>query len=260
MHGLGNDFIIFDLRTTKYDFSKTEIIKLADRHLGIGCDQFIVVKPCKEADIEMQIYNPDASRAEACGNATRCVTKLIAEPKLTIKVNERLLSAEILKDGSVKVNMGQPSYDWQKIPLASEIYPINMRFEGVANDFEHGHAVSVGNPHLVFFVNNPSELDLAAHGSYFENHAYFPNRTNVNFAQIVNDSEINLTTWERGTGETLACGSGACATAAIAHKIGHTKNRAKINLKHGSLIIEVLTDGIYMTGDSTLVFTGEISL
>lgn len=260
MHGLGNDFVIFDQRNTNHNFSNAEIIKLADRHLGIGCDQFIVLKSSKNDDVEMQIYNPDASRAEACGNATRCVAKLLAQPKLTIMINDRLLTAELMNDGMVRVNMGQPSYEWNKIPLKNEVYPINMRFDNVANDFEHGHAVSVGNPHLVFFVNNPSELDVAANGSYFENHPLFPNRTNVNFAQIVNDSEINLITWERGTGETLACGSGACATQAIAHKIGRTQNKAKINLKHGSLVIEVLQDGIYMTGESTLVFSGEITL
>ncbi|MFI4984272.1 MAG: diaminopimelate epimerase [Rickettsiales bacterium] len=260
MHGLGNDFAIFDQRENNHEFTKEQIISLADRRLGIGCDQFIILKSCETADVQMQIYNPDASRAEACGNAMRCIAKLLGQPKSSIKVNERLLSAEILNDGNVRVNMGQPSYDWQQIPLKSEIYPINMRFENVANDFEHGHAVSMGNPHLVFFVSDLKELDITANGSYFENHQYFPNRTNVNFAQIINDGEINLTTWERGTGQTPACGSGACATQAIAHAIGHTKNKAKINLQHGSLIIEVLPDGIYMTGNSTLVFTGEIIL
>ncbi len=256
MHGLGNDFIIVDFRQNQQKLSTADIQKLCDRNFGIGCDQFIILKNSNRADCEMEIYNPDGSRAEACGNATRCVSMLIGKPNSTVQVGEKILETVYKNPEQITVNMGKPNFEWNKIPLSHEVDPMDIWKDGVK-----GHAVSMGNPHFVVFVQDSDKYSVKEIGAKFENDKLFPNRTNVDFAQVVDNQNIKLRVWERGTGETIACGSGACATFSVANKLGMVGNSANINLKGGVLKIEYSNDNsILMTGSATKVFEGEIAL
>jgi len=256
MHGLGNDFVIFDFRDKDYDLTNEQITLMGDRHLGIGYDQLIILKSSVEADCEMIIYNHDGSRAEACGNATRCVAMLIGQKELSIKVNNKILSAKYKSDEEITVNMGKPEFEWDKIPLAHEMDTLDLWLSGVK-----GQAVNMGNPHLVIFVTDSDKYNVEELGPKFEHDKLFPNRINVNFAQVIDESNIKLRIWERGTGETIACGSGACATYAVANKFNKVAGKANIHLKGGVLKIESSADGsIIMTGPATKVFDGEILL
>lgn len=257
MHGLGNDFVIFDLRQNEQSISKESIQKLCNRNFGIGCDQFIILKKSAKADCEMVIYNPDGSQAEACGNASRCVAMLFGKEKTTIQVGDKILETSYKNPESITVNMGKPSFEWNKIPLSHEVNPLDIWKDGVK-----GHAVNVGNPHMVIFVNDTDKYNVEEIGPKFENDKLFPNRTNVNFAHIIDKDTIKLRVWERGTGETIACGSGACATFSVANKLGMVDNSANIHLKGGVLKIELAKNdnSILMTGSACKVFEGEVAL
>jgi diaminopimelate epimerase len=256
MHGLGNDFVIFDFRAKDYQLTNEQITNIGKRHTGVGFDQLIILKSSADADCEMVIYNHDGSRAEACGNATRCVAMLLGQKELSIKVNEKILSAKYISDEEIRVNMGKPDFEWDKIPLAHEADPMDLWLSGVK-----GQAVSMGNPHLVIFVNDSDKYNVKDLGPKFENDEMFPNRINVNFAQVIDENNIKLRIWERGTGETVACGSGACATYAVANRFNKVNGKTKIHLKGGVLEIEATQDGsIIMTGPACKVFEGEIKL
>jgi diaminopimelate epimerase len=256
MHGLGNDFVIFDLRESDIKLSEDQIRSICNRNTGVGCDQLIVLKNASGVDCEMVIYNPDASQAEACGNATRCVAMLLGRERSTIKVKNKILSAEYRDQNNISVNMGKAEFSWDKIPLSQEIDPMDIWLSGV-----RGYAVNVGNPHMVIFVNDTDKYNVADLGPKFEKEKLFPNRANINFAQVVDNENIKLRIWERGTGETIACGSGACATFAVANKIRKSADKVNIHLRGGVLKIEAGSDGdIIMTGPATKVFEGEVAL
>jgi diaminopimelate epimerase len=256
MHGLGNDFIIMDFRQDEKEISAKTIQQLCDRNFGIGCDQFIIIKNSAKADCEMVIYNPDGSRAEACGNATRCVALILGKEKSTIQVGEKILETSYKNPEQITVNMGKPNFEWNKIPLSHEVDPMDIWKDGVK-----GHAVSMGNPHLIIFVNDAEKYNVKEIGPKFENDKLFPNRTNVDFAQVVDNQNIKLRVWERGTGETIACGSGACATFSVANKMGMVGKSANIQLKGGILKIECANDNsILMTGSASKVFEGEVTI
>jgi len=260
MHGLGNDFIIFDARDSPLILKEPVIKELCERRLGVGCDQVIVFKNSLYADAEMEIYNPDGSLANACGNAARCIAFLLGKPEATIMVGKRKLLAEVCTDGTVTINMGRPDFDWQTIPLAYEVNPMKLEFAHSA-PYNCGYAVSMGNPHLIFFVGNDvSQDEVARIGSKFEKHILFPERANVSFARIIDKENIALKVWERGTGITLACGSGACATAATAFRLGNVARRVNVHLVGGTLKVSNDDEGMLMNGEVKKVFSGEVEV
>jgi diaminopimelate epimerase len=267
MHGLGNDFVVVDGRPAPLGVSPARARAVADRHRGIGCDQFIVLEPVEApADVFMRIYNPDGSEAEACGNATRCVAHLLmaetGRDQVVVRTVRGDLPCERLADGQVRADMGPPSLGWQDVPLAREMdtahLPMDLGPPGhpiVADPA----ACSMGNPHVTFFVGDLDRLDWQALGPVAEHHPLLPARANVGFAQVVDTDHIRLGLWERGAGATLACGSGACATLVNAHRRGLTGRRARIDLPGGTLALEWRLDGhVLMAGPVATSFLGAL--
>lgn len=262
MNGLGNDFIIFDARIQKIELSNSEIERLSNRK-NIGCDQLIVLKQSNQADCLMIIYNSDGSISGACGNATRCVAAILFSEKksqeVTIQTAAGVLKCHKNKDNLISVDMGVPKFDWKEIPLE---YEANSQKVSLY-DFEFS-CVNVGNPHAVSFVKKPlSDKEFFEIGPKVENNKIFPQKTNVEFAKIVSDNLIEVRVWERGSGETLACGSGACAVGilAIKHKLVNS-NKITIHFKGGDLIIEWNgpESGVIMTGGFEKVFDGIVEI
>ena len=252
MHGLGNDFVIFDARADAVAMDAARARAIADRHTGIGCDQVILLEPSDAADVRMRIWNADGGEVEACGNATRCVALLGAE---TIETKGGLLSARASGVGAT-IDMGNPRFDWQEIPLA---YAMDTSAMPVGWDELQGpFAVNVGNPHLVFFVPDADAVDLARLGPIIEHDPLFPERINVNVASF-EGAAIRLHVWERGAGLTRACGTGACATAVAAIRQHLAQAPVEIRLPGGALTVEWAPgETIRMTGPATHVFTGEL--
>lgn len=254
MHGLGNDFVVLDGRERalpKVDAGLAAA--LADRHTGIGCDQLIVLEPSSEADFRMRIFNADGSEVEACGNATRAIGLLHGRPA-HIETRGGLVSATPT-DGGISVDMGKPRFDWDAIPLA---YPMDTHAMPVAwEELINPIGVNVGNPHVIFFVDDPHAIDMARLGPLIETDQLFPQRINVNVAAITSRDSITLRVWERGAGLTRACGTGACATAIGAMKRGLVDRQVTVTLPGGPLVIDWREDGqIVMTGPATEAFRG----
>jgi diaminopimelate epimerase len=255
MHGLGNDFVILDGRAAPVAMNAAVARAIADRRTGVGCDQLIVLGASERAEVAMDIWNADGSRAEACGNASRCVVKLTGAT--TIETDGGVLRGS--SDGAeVEVALGPPRFAWDAIPLA---YPMDTARLPLAWDgFIEPMAVNVGNPHVVFFVDRVDEAALAASGPRIETDSAFPERINVNVASIA-DGVVSLRTWERGAGLTLACGTGACATAVAAIVSKRAASPVRVAMKGGSLTIAWAPgEDIVMRGAATHVFSGEIDL
>lgn len=257
MHGLGNDFVIIDARAP--DLSETltmpaaKASAIANRHSGIGCDQLIILRPSKKADVRMQIYNADGGEVEACGNATRCVVKLLGDGT-SIETEGGMLSGQVTDEGAI-VDMGEPHFDWNALPLAYAMDTLHMPV-----GWENLHdpaAVNVGNPHVIFFVEDSDAVELERLGPMIEVDPLFPERVNVNVAHI-KGSDIHLRVWERGVGLTRACGTGACATAVAAIMRGLVQSPVKVHLPGGTLTLSWQDgDSILMQGPTTYVFSGE---
>lgn len=258
MHGLGNDFVVIDARETPVEMTPARAHALADRRSGVGCDQLILIEPSATADVKMRIFNADGGEVEACGNATRCVVRYLGgSGNRTIETLGGLLSGT---DGDlVSVAMGEPRFDWDQIPLA---YAMDTRSMPVAwEDLADPMAVNVGNPHAIFFVADSDAVDLARLGPVIETDPLFPARANVNVATIVDRSTIRLRVWERGVGLTLACGTGACATAVAAIRSGRVDGPVTVILPGGPLRIDWAPGRpILMSGPATHVFTAEADL
>jgi len=265
MNGAGNDFIIFDARQKQVSLTAEKIKKIADRkNKHKGCDQVIVIKKSPlEADCEMEIYNADGSLSGACGNATRCVATILFEEKnysaatpiIKIKTIAGVLKAWT-NGNLISVDMGKPTFDWNRIPLAKNIEKPTI------HGFEF-FTVNVGNPHAVSFIKAPlTDEKFFEVGPKVETDKIFPQKTNVEFAQIISDDLIEVRVWERGAGETMACGTGACAVATLAMKNNLIKNRkVTTRFKGGDLIIEWQKDSsIVMTGNATKEFDGVFDL
>jgi len=262
MSGAGNDFAIFDARKTTINLSTTQIVKISNRK-NIGCDQLIVIRNADAADCVMEIYNSDGSLSQACGNATRCVASILMEDSTSTSTSIKIKTAAgILEcwreaNGLISVNMGIPNFDWQKIPLSFEADSQKISLF----DFEFA-CTNVGNPHAVTFISNPlSDEKFFDIGPKVETNSIFLQKTNVEFSQIISDNLIEVRVWERGAGETLACGSGACAVAILAIKKGLIKNnKVTIRFKGGDLHIEWNGDGsaVIMTGGYEKIFDGVI--
>lgn len=259
MHGTGNDFVIFDQRSTKeYNFSPKQIKSIANRRTGIGCDQIIVIRKSSKADCKVLIFNQDGSRSGACGNASRCIAKIINKPRCHLHIDGRILEAK-LNNKHVEVDMGPISFEWDKIPLLSECDAFNIKLDHP--QFNNGVCANIGNPHLILLIDDLDKINIAEYGTYFEKHKLFPEGINVNFAQILDKKNIKLKVWERGAGATLACGSGACATAAVLFKKGLVQNKTQVHLPGGTLTIKCnLPNQVLMSGPATYVFSGKINL
>jgi diaminopimelate epimerase len=261
MHGLGNDFVVIDGRSSVVDTSVDFLRWLADRKRGVGCDQVIVLqKPASPlADVHMAIFNLDGSQARACGNATRCVARLmfgeLGRTTCTIETIAALLPAWQEKESQISVDFGPPSLAWRDIPLAYE--SDTLRTPVRCGDLSGPCCVNVGNPHAVFFVPDVSAVALADLGPRLEHDSLFPDRCNIEIAQILSKDRIRMRVWERGSGITDACGSAACATLVAAVRLGLSDRRATLVLDGGDLMIEWRADDhVILTGPDALSFTG----
>jgi len=254
MHGLGNDFVIIDARSTVVDMTAARAKALSDRKLGIGCDQLIVLEPSDTADVRMRIFNQDGGEVESCGNATRCVVALLGKD-VQIETAGGMIDGSF-GDRSVTLQMPPPRFEWQDIPLAFAMDSAAMPLAW--DELAAPMAVNVGNPHAVFFVGDVDAVDLERLGPQIEHDAAFPERVNVNVASIKNGA-ISLRVWERGVGETRACGTGACASAVAAIRQGKVSSPVDVHLTGGTLTISWQPGApILMTGGTTYVFRGEI--
>lgn len=281
MHGCGNDYIYVDGSKEQIPQErKPEIVRrLSDRHFGIGGDGVIFINPSEEADFEMEMYNMDGTRAEMCGNGIRCVAKFVYDKGLTDKTSISIvscgkvkhleLSVEDGKVSAIKVNMGQPILKAEEIPVTIENndgFMIKDDGAVISAPIEVGGqnykmtCVSMGNPHAVVFVDDVSSLELEKIGPLFENHACFPRRINTEFVKVLDRENIEMRVWERGTGETLACGTGACASVVASVLNGLTQEQVTVKLLGGNLQIrwDREEDLVYMTGPAATVFEGEI--
>ncbi len=257
MHGLGNDFVVIDARDVPVRMTPARAQALADRRTGVGCDQLIIIEPSDSADVKMRIFNADGGEVEACGNATRCVVKLLGGAP-SIETLGGLLNGSSIGD-TVSVDMGAPHFDWDVIPLA---YAMDTRAMPVGwEELTGPMAVNVGNPHVIFFVPDTDAVDLARLGPIVEHDPLFPARINVNVATVDDRANIRLRVWERGVGLTDACGTGACATAVAAIRAGLVDGPVKVMLPGGPLVIDWAPgQSIIMAGPATHVFAGEIDL
>mgnify|MGYP002627307935 CR=1 FL=1 len=275
MQGCGNDYIYIDGAKEKIaSDKKPELVKnLSDRHFGIGGDGVIFINPSKEADFEMEMYNADGSRAEMCGNGIRCVAKYVYDKGLTDRKEISVVSAGKIKylvldvsgEGrgevkSVRVNMGSPVFVPGLIPVVAEGEQVVDEPIIVQGEEYRMTCVSMGNPHAVIFMKGVRDLEIEKIGPFFENHERFPRRTNTEFVEVLDRKNVFMRVWERGTGETLACGTGACAVAAACVLNGLTEEEITVKLSGGELKIEWNREEnvIYMTGPAEISFEGEI--
>ncbi|HRR89474.1 MAG TPA: diaminopimelate epimerase [Eubacteriales bacterium] len=271
MHGLGNDYIYFDCLDGEIGEPGELSQKLSDRHFGIGGDGIVLICPSKAADAKMRMFNADGSEGKMCGNAIRCVGKFLYDIR---KINQRTLTIETLSgiktlelqvaDGvctGASVNMGQPSFEPAKIPAITE-KTVNIEINVGGKDYA-ATLVSVGNPHCVLFLEEDiTNLDLNGIGPSFENHPMFPERINTEFVNVLGKDRYKMRVYERGSGETLACGTGATAVAAaaVANGLSQRNTDISVELLGGTLIINQREDGLYMTGPAELVYIGEIEI
>lgn len=264
MHGLGNDFVVLDARARPLPITPARAAAIADRRMGIGCDQLIVLEPPPPgADVFMRIRNPDGSEAGACGNATRCIASLVADERTADRVTVHTIAGDLpverLPGGLWRADMGPARLRWNDVPLAAKADTLHVPLaRGPVAD---PAACSMGNPHATFFVDDLAAIDVATLGPALETDPIFPDRANIGFAQVLSFDHIRLVMWERGAGMTLACGSGACATIVNAARRGLTGRRARIAMPGGDLDMEWREDGhVLMTGPVATAFTGTLDL
>jgi diaminopimelate epimerase len=256
MHGLGNDFVIFDARGDAVEINGGLARSIANRRTGIGCDQLILLEPSDAADVRMRIFNADGGEVEACGNAARCVA-LLEGGETRIETRGGVIGGSA-GAGAATVEMGEPRFGWDEIPLA---YPIDTAAMPVGwEELQKPAAVNVGNPHIIFFVEDADAVELERLGPEIERDPLFPSRVNVNVASIAGNI-IKLRVWERGAGLTRACGTGACATAVAAIRRKLVSSPVEVRLPGGCLVIEWSPgQTIRMNGGAAHIFTGEIDL
>jgi diaminopimelate epimerase len=267
MHGTGNDFIVIDNRDGKIKENKlSEFSKrICERRLSVGADGLLLVYKSDIADVKMRMFNPDGTEAEMCGNGIRCFAKFCYENEITRKKELNVETLAGIKHTwlstngevkSVKVDMGTPSFERRSIPMRGEGICINKKLK-VDDEVYELTCMSLGNPHCVLFVDNLDAFPVQEIGPKMESHRVFPKRTNVEFVQVINRGEIKVRVWERGAGETLACGTGACASAVASHILGRTDKEVTVHLSGGDL--KILYDrNIFMTGPAVKVFMGEL--
>lgn len=270
MHGLGNDYVYIDAINQKIENESSLAKFVSNRHFGIGSDGLILICKSEIADFKMRMFNSDGSEAEMCGNGIRCVGKFVYDKGLTNKTTVKIetlagiktliLNTKDGKVGTARVDMGEPILEAEKIPVISTEKPVkNLELEAENKKFKFT-CVSMGNPHAITIVENTKEFDVEKYGKVLEIDKAFPKKANIEFAQIVDRQNINMRVWERGAGETLACGTGACATAVACNLNGLTDRKVNIELLGGTLNIEwnEIDNHVYMTGPAVTVFDGEL--
>ncbi|MBT3358226.1 MAG: diaminopimelate epimerase [Rhodospirillales bacterium] len=267
MHGLGNDFVVFDARRQSLELSADQVRAIANRNTGVGCDQLIIMEPPRDgaADVFMRIRNADGSEVEACGNATRCVASTVMKERgantIVIETVVGLLHATAAADDGgndlITVDMGPVRLDWQDIPLAQAMDTLHLGIE--EGPLRDPVGINVGNPHAVFFVDDVESLPLETVGPRVEHHPLFPARINVEAVQVLSPTRLRMRVWERGTGITRACGTGACATLVAAHRRGLAERTAEVVLDGGTLRIEWNDqDHVLMSGPAATSFAGTL--
>lgn len=269
MQGCGNDYVYINGFTEKIEDKPAFVRAVSDRHFGVGGDGAIFINPSEEADFEMEMYNADGTRAEMCGNGIRCVAKYVYDKGMTDKEQVSIVSFGNVKyvdlyveDGlvsSVKVNMGAPILDAEKVPVKStKSQSVDEPITVNGKEYRMT-CVSMGNPHAVIFMEDIAKFDIASIGPLFENHEVFPNRTNTEFVEVVDRTHVNMRVWERGTGETLACGTGCCATVVACVLNGLTEDKVTVRVLGGEIEIQWDREAnlVYMTGPAVTVFEGE---
>ncbi|NVL01295.1 diaminopimelate epimerase [Ruegeria pomeroyi] len=256
MHGLGNDFVVVDARLHPVRITGALARGIAHRHLGVGFDQLAVIEPGK-GDAHLVFYNADGSTSAACGNATRCIARHLMDEtgktELHLTTDRGDLYARDAGDGLTSVNMGAPQLLWHEIPLAEEMDTLELPIEGGPT------ATGMGNPHCTFFVADAEAIPLAEFGARYEHHPLYPQRTNLQVAQITGPDRIRMRVWERGVGITLASGSSSCATAVAAARRGLTGRKVQIDLDGGTILIDWREDGVWMTGPTMHVFSATLT-
>jgi diaminopimelate epimerase len=269
MHGLGNDFVVIDAINQQIDLSEEQVRFIADRHFGVGCDQLLLVEAAETDDTDFiyRIFNADGGEVEQCGNGARCFAAFVREKGLTDKDLIRLETASgiielhALANGQITVDMGVPEFNPWNIPFNADTRLDEYALDVNGQMLKIG-AVSMGNPHAVTIVDNVDTVEIDELGAGIENHSLFPNRVNAGFMQIIDESHIRLRVFERGAGETLACGTGACAAVVVGCVQGHLTNEVQVDLAGGSL--QIIWQGeaspVMMTGPATTVFEGKISV
>ena len=262
MHGLGNDFVVVDARVRPVALDSDWVRAVSDRRTGVGCDQLVLIEAAEAADVRLSLRNADGGVTEACGNATRCIAGLVmaetGRRAVTIETDAGLLPCMDAGDGRITADMGVARTDWRDIPLAREADTLAIKLAAPAPGPAVG--VNVGNPHAVFFVDDAEAVDLARIGPALEQDAMFPERINIEVAQVRGAAEIRMRVWERGTGITRACGTGACATLVAAARRGLTGREADVILDGGALHIAWRADGhVLMTGPWSTSFAGEFA-
>lgn len=257
MHGLGNDFVVIDARGRTDPMTVALARAIGDRHFGIGFDQLALIHDADGVTAAVDYWNTDGSLSNACGNATRCVARLLMEEtgdtEITLRTGRGDLTCQNIGDGLVRVNMGPPQLDWRDIPLAKDVDTLSLPIEGSPT------ATGMGNPHCTFFVTDAEAIDLAAFAPQYVTHPLFPEQTNVQIAQVLDAKNIRVRVWERGVGRTLASGSSSCAVTVAAARKGLTGHKVTVHLDGGKLDIEWLDDGVWMTGSTMLVSSGVFS-
>ena len=260
MDGLGNDFIIFDNRKKSFSLTKDHIVQIADRN-NIGCDQVIFIDKDERSDAYLKFYNSDGGEISACGNGSRCAAYLLMKEnknkKISLRTKVGILEAKLNDENLVSINMGQPNFEWNKIPLLKKMDNKNLEIKIDSNDGKEvkgGFSLSIGNPHVIFFVKDFNQFDLKKIGPKIENHNYFPEKCNVTLATIKNKKLVKVKVWERGAGLTKACGTAACATAVSGAVLKLNERCVDIEFSEGLLNIDWKKDNnIYMTGEVSKV-------
>jgi diaminopimelate epimerase len=257
MHGLGNDFVVIDSRGRGAVTTPALARALGDRNRGVGFDQLAEIRDSADTDIALDFWNSDGTRAGACGNATRCVADYVMQgtglAAITLRTARGALAAVRRDDGLVSVNMGKPQLDWAEIPLSHDVDTLHLPLPG------DPVGVGMGNPHCVFFVADAERVDVAQEGARVEHDPLFPQATNVEYVSVAAPDRLRMRVWERVTGITLACGSGACAVAVAAHRRGLTARRVTIALDGGDIEVDWRDDGVWMTGPTAHVFNGVLT-
>lgn len=256
MHGAGNDFVILDSRGRGPRVTPALARAIGDRNRGVGFDQLAEIRDGDDSDICLDFWNSDGSRAGACGNATRCVADLVmadlGQDAVSIRTARGLLLAQ-RRDGAIWVNMGPPQLDWAEVPLARDVDHLALPLAGAPV------AVGMGNPHAVHFVEDADVAPVTTRGPQVEHDPLFPEQTNVEFASVTGPDHLRMRVWERGTGVTLACGSGACATAVAAHLTGRTGRAVTLDVDGGQLLVDWREDGVWLSGPVAYVFEATLS-
>ncbi len=265
MQGTGNHFVVIDAIKKEQRLSGEQIRKLCTTAFGIGADQVLIIAPSKVADFRMRIFNADGGEVEMCGNGIRCVAKYVLEHGYTGKRELEIetlagIKKPVIRGNRIRVDMGEPAFDARFIPVRLSGRVINRAIKIEDAEFKIT-CVSMGNPHTVIFMDKIDKFNVVKYGAAIENNKLFPRKTNVEFVEKVNDNELKMRVWERGTGETLGCGSGACAAAVAGVLNNKSKERVLIHLRGGDLEIEWTKDNhVYLTGPAEEVFRGEIDV